>query len=79
MKPYENARKNACRKAMSIARNYPCHLVIGADTIVVIGSKILGKPKSRLDAKATFFTLGWINDRFPRMVKEIHNAGHEVA
>jgi polysaccharide deacetylase family protein (PEP-CTERM system associated) len=31
------------------------------------------------NAKATFFTLGWINDRFPRLIKEIHSAGHEIA
>jgi polysaccharide deacetylase family protein (PEP-CTERM system associated) len=29
--------------------------------------------------KATFFVLGWIADRFPSLVKEIHRRGHEVA
>jgi polysaccharide deacetylase family protein (PEP-CTERM system associated) len=29
--------------------------------------------------KATFFVLGWIADRFPSLVKEIHKRGHEVA
>jgi len=44
--------------------------------------KNVGKILEVLDkyqAKATFFTLGWINDRFPRMIKKIHSAGHEVA
>ena len=27
----------------------------------------------------TFFTLGWIAERFPRLVREIHALGHEVA
>ncbi len=29
--------------------------------------------------KATFFILGWIAERIPDLVKEIHNRGHEVA
>jgi polysaccharide deacetylase family protein (PEP-CTERM system associated) len=28
---------------------------------------------------ATFFVLGWIAERFPEIVKSIHDAGHEVA
>lgn len=30
-------------------------------------------------ARATFFTLGWVAERFPSLVKRIHAAGHEVA
>ncbi len=29
--------------------------------------------------KATFFVLGWVAERYPGLVKEIHNRGHEVA
>src|SRR5579871_579893 len=29
--------------------------------------------------KATFFVLGWVAERFPRIVREIHNRGHELA
>jgi polysaccharide deacetylase family protein (PEP-CTERM system associated) len=29
--------------------------------------------------KATFFVLGWIAERFPKLVAEIHARGHEVA
>ena len=29
--------------------------------------------------KATFFTLGWIAERYPAMVKKIHANGHEIA
>ena len=29
--------------------------------------------------KATFFTLGWIAERYPAMVKKIHAGGHEIA
>ncbi|RMG31556.1 MAG: DUF3473 domain-containing protein [Gammaproteobacteria bacterium] len=29
--------------------------------------------------RATFFVLGWVAERFPRLVREIHAAGHEIA
>jgi polysaccharide deacetylase family protein (PEP-CTERM system associated) len=31
------------------------------------------------NAKATFFTLGWIAERYPELVRRIADAGHEVA
>ncbi|MBV1920998.1 MAG: DUF3473 domain-containing protein [Pseudomonadales bacterium] len=34
---------------------------------------------SENDAKATFFTLGWVAKRFPDLVKRIADEGHEVA
>ncbi len=33
----------------------------------------------RFKPRATFFILGWIADRFPQLIKEIHQRGHEVA
>ena len=33
----------------------------------------------KYDVKATFFTLGYIGERFPNLVKEIHRKGHEIA
>ena len=29
--------------------------------------------------KATFFFVGWVAERFPRLVREVHHRGHEVA
>jgi polysaccharide deacetylase family protein (PEP-CTERM system associated) len=29
--------------------------------------------------KATFFVLGWVADRFPHLIKSIHQEGHEIA
>ncbi len=40
----------AREKSLDIAEKYPDHLVIGADTIVVLDSKILGKPKDEADS-----------------------------
>lgn len=31
------------------------------------------------DARATFFILGWVAERYPRLVRAIYSAGHEVA
>jgi len=33
----------------------------------------------KYNVKATFFVLGWIAERKPRLVKEIHSRGHEIA
>ena len=33
---------------------------------------------ARHDVKATFFVLGWVADRFPQLVRDIHGAGHEI-
>lgn len=33
----------------------------------------------RHDVKATFFTLGWIAERYPELVRELARRGHEVA
>ncbi len=34
---------------------------------------------AKQDVKATFFILGWIAEQIPKLVKDIHSAGHEVA
>ncbi len=31
------------------------------------------------NAKATFFILGWIAERYPALIKKIHSEGHEIA
>lgn len=33
----------------------------------------------RFNAKATFFFMGWVADRFPGLVREVHSRGHELA
>jgi len=33
---------------------------------------------SRHNVRATFFVLGWVADRYPRLVREIHECGHQV-
>ncbi len=48
--PDENAALLARRKAESVARKYEDHPVLGADTVVVLGEKLLGKPRSPEEA-----------------------------
>lgn len=33
----------------------------------------------RFEVRATFFVLGWVAERFPGLVRQIHGAGHELA
>ena len=54
----------AREKAKNIAKDYPKSYVIGADTIVVLDGKILGKPKDR--------------DRSISMLKSLSGKTHEV-
>jgi len=55
---------NACRKARSVARNFPEALVIGADTLVCDRDRIYGKPASVAEAR--------------RMICGLQGRGHRV-
>lgn len=48
--PEENARHLAIAKAVEVSGKYSNAIVISADTIVVLGRRILGKPSSEADA-----------------------------
>lgn len=39
----------ASKKVLAVARDYPNEFVVGADTVVVVENKILGKPKNKED------------------------------
>ncbi|MCV2886048.1 DUF3473 domain-containing protein [Aestuariibacter sp. AA17] len=34
---------------------------------------------AKYDIKSTFFVLGWVAEKYPELIKEIHRQGHEVA
>ncbi len=55
--PHELAKKLALGKALAVARKHSDAIVIGADTLIVHKKKILGKPKTRLLAKAMLESL----------------------
>ena len=46
---------------------------------VVANTQRLLKLFAEKNIKATFFVLGWVADREPQLVKDIHNQGHEIA
>ncbi len=50
--PAEQAAKLAALKAFFAAQNLHDGFVIGADTIVVLGNRIMGKPRDKDDARA---------------------------
>lgn len=62
--PHEICQVNAHRKARVIARKFPEALVIGADTVVNLGKKIYGKPRSETEAR--------------RMLEALSGKAHEV-
>jgi polysaccharide deacetylase family protein (PEP-CTERM system associated) len=49
----------------------PCRVEKNVDCILAL--------LSAADVKATFFTLGWIAERYPEMVRRIVSEGHELA
>ena len=51
LSPLEICQLNAHRKARVIAKKIPDALVLGADTLVFLDNEILGKPRSRADAR----------------------------
>lgn len=51
-RPRDLAERLACAKADRIARDHPGSFVIGADTVVALGRRILGKPNDAGQAKA---------------------------
>ena len=48
--PHEICLGNAAAKARAVAARYPGALVLGADTEVALGARVLGKPRNRREA-----------------------------
>ena len=55
---------NALRKAEDVARRFSSGIVIGADTVVLVNRKIIGKPR---DNKSAFKTLRLLSKK-PRLI-----------
>ena len=55
---------NAYRKARAVAKLHPPAVVLGADTLVYLGTTLYGKPKDMLDAR--------------RMLSELAGSTHQV-
>lgn len=57
LKPAELVRCNARLKADRVSARHPGALVIGADTMVVLGERIFGKPSTLDEAQSMLFAL----------------------
>ena len=55
--PCELPVRNAGLKAACVAARYPQNVVLGADTVIVFGDRIIGKPADAADAKRTLLEL----------------------
>ena len=55
--------ETAYQKGLVVAKEYPSHLVISADTIVTIDNKIFGKPKDEQNAYEMLETLSGKNHK----------------
>ena len=43
------------------------------------GVNVLLQLLDKHNTKATFFTLGWVGEKYPKLIKEISDLGHEIA
>lgn len=68
IQPGELARGNARRKARAVAERHPGQAVLAADTIVVCGGRVLGKPADEGMAKQM---LGWLSGRAHEVVTAV--------
>ena len=62
--PLEAVLDIATRKGLEVKKDHPNDIIISADTIVLLGNHIIGKPKDKEDAK--------------RILKELSGQTHEV-
>src|SRR4051812_38794490 len=62
--PLEYARRLAVAKTRAVASRHDGQTILGADTIVVVDSEVLGKPLDASDAK--------------RMLRKLSGGTHEV-
>jgi septum formation protein len=49
-----NVRENARRKALLCAKKHKNSIIVAADTLVVLGRRLIGKPENEKDAKLLF-------------------------
>lgn len=55
--PFDRVRELARSKAVEVAKNHPNSIVLGSDTMVVLGQNALGKPRDEQDAMNMLMSL----------------------
>jgi len=78
--PEAFALRAAAAKALAVGPEYPSHLVIAADTVVVLGDETFGKPGSRDEARRM---LGKLSGKEHRVITVVvlyrHKDGRTVS
>ena len=75
--PLEVCQLNAHRKARAVAKQHPDSLVLGADTLVFLGSEIFGKPRSLAEAERMLLRLSGKTHQVVTGVSLIHLRRHQ--
>ena len=65
MEPNTLAREISLGKAKSVAHKYPDAIIIGADTFVIVGNRIMGKPDTADEAREMLRNL---SDRYHSVI-----------
>jgi septum formation protein len=69
---------NAYRKARSVAKEHPDHLVLGADTLVCMGTRLFGKPANIAEAQQMLAELQGHTHEVVTGVCMIHLRSHHI-
>jgi septum formation protein len=77
LSPQEVCQLNAHRKAFAVAKKIPDALVIGADTLVFLNDKILGKPRNLSEARWMLSRLQGRSHQVVTGVSLIHLRRHQ--
>lgn len=77
LSPLEVCQLNAHRKAFAVAKKLPDALVLGADTLVFLDNKILGKPRHLTDARRMLARLQGRHHQVVTGVSLIHLRKHQ--
>ena len=72
----EIAQLNAYRKARAVAKKFPDSLVIGADTLVYLGTRLFGKPASQEEAYTMLKELAGHTHQVVTGICLMHLRGH---
>lgn len=76
LSPVETAEINAYRKARATAKKHPDAVVLGADTVVSVGTTVFGKPTDMADAEQMLAKLQGRTHQVITGVCLIHLRGH---
>jgi septum formation protein len=74
--PLPYARRLAAEKAAATALRHPGQIVLGADTVVAVGRRILGKPEDEAEARIMLALLSGRRHRVHTAVTVIGASGH---